>query len=125
MCCVLKPKAIKHSLSFFLCRLSNEPVFEVPFCVCVCVLLSFQGFMCLSAHIFLHQCMSSCPCLCACVCECSASCDRAFICICTPALGFGVVFPSYCLLEQIEGVTLSCVDTVFSGVIRSRSILFK
>ncbi len=32
--------------------------------VWVCVLLSFQGFMCLSAHIFLHQCTSSFFCVC-------------------------------------------------------------
>lgn len=40
-------------------------------------------------------------------------------------LGFWVVFSFYCLLEQIEGVTLSSLDTIFSGVIKSRLILFK
>ena len=68
MCGVLKPRAIKLPFAFFLCRLSNEPVFEVPFCV----FLSFQGFMCLSAHIsgsvyvcvflFFYVCVHFCAC---------------------------------------------------------------
>lgn len=78
--------------------------------------------MCLSAHIFFTS-VSSCLCLVrAYVCGLHHAIVHIFL---HQALGFWVVFSSYCLLEQIEGVKLSCVDTIFSGVIKSRSILFK
>lgn len=56
MFCVLKPRAIKHSLSFFLGRLSNEPVFEVPFCVCeLSGIYVFLPTFSASAYVFLFH----------------------------------------------------------------------
>lgn len=104
-----------HSF-FLLWRLSNETVSVV----CVHLFSGICGFICPHLSISVYVCLFVSVCTCVWV---------AFImqwCIYLPLeLGFCVVSSFYCLLEQIEGVTLSSVDTIFSGVIKSRSILFK
>lgn len=110
-------KTTIHSF-FFLWRLSNETLSVV----CLRLFSGICAFICphrsVSVYVFLFVSV------CMCVCEWRASCSCAFICHYL-GLGFGFVASFYCLLEQIEGVMLSSVDTIFSGVIKSRSILFK
>ena len=103
---VLKPKAIKRSFSLF----------SAGFLMSLCL-------RCLSGiYVFI------CPHLSASACVFLFVSGRILMCvvlrhaictfICNQCWGFRVVFLSYCLLEQIEGVTLSCVDTIFSDVIK-------
>lgn len=61
-----KPPAINHSLSFFLCGLSNELVLSV-LVLFMCVLLSFLECMCLSASISPHQFVFRFGYMCICV----------------------------------------------------------